>query len=362
MGSKQQPVYLYPSQNLDSGEAPPPEINEHMGSLIDLFEHLHSDRYDFFYKLFKLGEPVDSSEVVENSDHLLKSGLCIKEKNTLQSKYMIEKICDAFIITDFPHYKGEDRVLYLADDESGYFAKAIPDCRNYSVLDIGTGSGVLSIVACKRGAKSVTALDVNERALAFGKFNAVLNRCQDRINFVLEPVQKYKPAHPFDLVMSNPPFIATPPEGRYRKSGAAGSDGLDIQRGILLRLDDFMHSNSIFIMNILSPGDKLLSEIERLCLEKYYSERKRVVCTDLYGAPHDIAIIFKPFEDVIDVSKWKKEIEDKYTHIHSVFMEIIPDVGFSFLKRHQHPPLEKTREYGSWSAKYDDIQKSREFT
>ncbi len=44
-----------------------------------------------------------------------------------------------------------------------------------SVLDVGTGSGILAIVAAKRGAASVTAIDTDRRAIVTALANATAN-------------------------------------------------------------------------------------------------------------------------------------------------------------------------------------------
>jgi len=357
--ASQQPVLIYSNESLDEHVAPPLSMPGNIALLNAAFNRLYTERYDLFYRLFIVGEAIEYKEPDIDFNVYLGNGICLQKDALVQSKYMVDKICGVFILTDFPHYRGEDRVLYLADDETGYVANALPDCTDYSVLDIGTGSGVLSIIACIRGAKHVTALDVNKRAEAFARFNTALNGCQDLISFVMQPVAEFRAQRKYDFIVSNPPFIATPSDGQYRKSGAAGFDGLNIMRDILNRLDEFMHPHSSFMMNILSPGDDLLSEIEKLVLAKYRSQRKKITCTEIYGCAHDVDIIFTPFEGEQDLSQWKKQIAEKgYTHIHSVLLEMEPDLHRSS----QHPVLEKTEVYGSWEAKYHDIRISREFT
>lgn len=107
-------------------------------------------------------------------------------------------------------------------------------------LDLGTGCGIQAFHLL-RHARHVTATDISERALAFTRFNLLLNadtldldpeRLADRVELragsLLEPVA----GEQFDLVVSNPPFVITPrprsedPGDRftYRDGGLAGDE------------------------------------------------------------------------------------------------------------------------------------------
>lgn len=95
------------------------------------------------------------------------------------------------------------------------------------VLDLGTGSGIQALHASLH-AREVIATDVSLRALAFAEFNRVLNEppaaWELREGSLLEPVA----GEVFDLVVSNPPFVITPPDAphfEYRDGGMAG-DGI----------------------------------------------------------------------------------------------------------------------------------------
>ncbi len=82
---------------------------------------------------------------------------------------------------------------------------------NPSALDFGSGSGCLAItLAVKCPAAKVYALDISAEALAVARENAAKNKVLERIEFhhgngfsVLSAGGK------FDLIVSNPPYIAT---------------------------------------------------------------------------------------------------------------------------------------------------------
>ncbi len=99
-----------------------------------------------------------------------------------------------------------------------------------AVLDLGTGCGIQAMHAASHSA-SVVATDISERALAFAQFNTTLNgdhmggtAPRLRLGSMLEPVE----GEVFDLVVSNPPFVITPPGApsfEYRNTDIEG-DGV----------------------------------------------------------------------------------------------------------------------------------------
>lgn len=99
-----------------------------------------------------------------------------------------------------------------------------------TVLDLGTGCGIQALHAAGH-ARSVVGTDISQRALAFAAFNASLNepRLGDASlewlhGSMVEPVA----GRTFDLVVSNPPFVITPPgtpSFEYRNTDVEG-DGV----------------------------------------------------------------------------------------------------------------------------------------
>jgi predicted RNA methylase len=68
------------------------------------------------------------------------------------------------------------------------------------VIDIGTGSGILAILAARAGAK-VTAIDVNQESLAYAREAARLNGVDDNIDFVHTHFADFSPKEQADAVM-----------------------------------------------------------------------------------------------------------------------------------------------------------------
>lgn len=90
-------------------------------------------------------------------------------------------------------------------------------CRDKRVLEIGVGTGLLSLCALNRGAKAVVGTDINPAARANAIYNTKRFRWTDR--FECRLVTKAKPGayevirenERFDVIVSNPPWVDRKP-------------------------------------------------------------------------------------------------------------------------------------------------------
>jgi len=74
-----------------------------------------------------------------------------------------------------------------------------------NILEIGFGSGILSIVLAKLLAVKITACDINKKALKIAKDNAKIHKVDHLIKFVLKDFRELRGE--FDFIFSNPPYI-----------------------------------------------------------------------------------------------------------------------------------------------------------
>jgi SAM-dependent methyltransferase len=94
-------------------------------------------------------------------------------------------------------------------------------------LDLGTGNGIQALLAA-RHADRVVATDVNERALAYARFNVELNGATNvelRKGSLLEPVA----GESFDLVVANPPYVISPESSLVFRDSGLGRDHVSEQ-------------------------------------------------------------------------------------------------------------------------------------
>lgn len=75
--------------------------------------------------------------------------------------------------------------------------------------DMGTGCGIIPLIWCKGETKSVTAIDIQEKACNQLRKSLEINGMPDRINVVNADLRELKgklPFGTFDLVTMNPPY------------------------------------------------------------------------------------------------------------------------------------------------------------
>ncbi len=69
------------------------------------------------------------------------------------------------------------------------------------VVDIGTGSGVLAMLAAQAGAAEVTALDINKDSIEYAIMAARMNGLEDSINFLVGHFLDFRPEERYDVVI-----------------------------------------------------------------------------------------------------------------------------------------------------------------
>ena len=135
-----------------------------------------------------------------------------------------------------------------------------PEIARWSVLDLGVGSGaiLLSILAERPAAKGL-GVDISEDALAVARENAANLGLADRVALLRGDWTAGLGDNSFDLVVSNPPYIASAvietlePEVRDHEPRLAlegGTDGLDHYRTLAGE-----------ILRVLKPGGRFAVEI-----------------------------------------------------------------------------------------------------
>jgi len=119
-----------------------------------------------------------------------------------------------------------------------------------SVLDIGTGSGLIALMIAQRSSAQVTAIDIDSDAVKQSTENFRNSPWTQRLSAQKISVQEYADCslQKFDLIVSNPPFFIN------------SLKAPDAQRNTARHTDTLTHTD------LIKYSEKLLSNTGKICL------------------------------------------------------------------------------------------------
>ncbi len=117
-----------------------------------------------------------------------------------------------------------------------------------TVLDIGTGTGLVAIMAAQRGAGRVTAVDIDSDAAGQARANAANSPWADRIDVVCSDIALFNEGFRYDRIVCNPPY--------FRDSLRSPDSGRNTAR----------HNDSLSFETLSACASRLLADDGRLCL------------------------------------------------------------------------------------------------
>lgn len=92
------------------------------------------------------------------------------------------------------------------------------DIHGKTILDIGTGCGIIALTTKKRGASYVLGVDINESAIASAETN-LRNNFSDTQGIEFQQGDLYQSVTcKFDIIVSNPPYFKDLPNSPYAEN------------------------------------------------------------------------------------------------------------------------------------------------
>lgn len=153
-----------------------------------------------------------------------------------------------FTIQDYRiNIQGDPLVFYPSPHGTHGLGKNIKVKKGESVLDIGTGTGVLAILAAKMGGK-VLAVDILKKAIECAKQNMLLNK----VNVDIRQSNLFQkvPRKKFDVIIANVPQELLSPKiiKSFKKEVVIGmygqGDGSFLLKRVLSQAKEFMKPTS----------------------------------------------------------------------------------------------------------------------
>ncbi len=126
------------------------------------------------------------------------------------------------------------------------------DFKNKTVLDFGTGTGILAILAEKMGAKEILAIDNDEWSIDNAKENLVLNHSK---NITIQQAETIASGNKYDVILANINLnVILASMNAIKKACNAGG---------LVLLSGFLNTDEVLIKASLSSNGLTLNNITR---------------------------------------------------------------------------------------------------
>ena len=169
------------------------------------------DQCKLLAEIFLYNSSYDSKAVFKHCyevyDLIMKYAIVDGPKITFP--YRIVPVHNLYLLADPLKARNKYTVFLFRDSIflSSYILEHI-SFSNLSVLDIGTGSGILAFVSVLKQANKVYGIDINERALHFASMNKEINEINADISWLNSSFEEFDEY--FDVCISNPPYMYFP--------------------------------------------------------------------------------------------------------------------------------------------------------
>jgi len=158
--------------------------------------------------------------------------------------------------------------VYEPAEDTFLLARNLSITKGERVLDMGTGCGILAVLAAEKAGK-VVAVDINPYAVACARKNAELNgvaaKVEARVGNLFEAVEADEK---FDLIIFNAPYL--PVEGKEGKSWiekawAGGKTGRAVIDRFISKASKYMAKNGriLLVQSSLSDVEKTLKQLSQ---------------------------------------------------------------------------------------------------
>ncbi len=167
-------------------------------------------------------------------------GIVVEIEGGWLSPFQLQMVNELYLFADRAGV-GRDTVMALGPTTEVLARASYPQSDIESALDLGCGCGVLALLLA-RVAGRVVGTDLNPRAIAMARLNAAMNGVENvsfRYGDLFAPVEGER----FELIVSQPPFLACADGDISVFFLHGGSRGDELTRRILAEMPDYLAEN-----------------------------------------------------------------------------------------------------------------------
>jgi release factor glutamine methyltransferase len=167
-----------------------------------------------------------------------------------------------------------------------------PEQAALRLIDVGTGSGCIALALARELPRAeIHATDISPAALEIARANAARHQLESRVQFHETDLLQGLGADPFDIVVSNPPYVGESEEDQVqlevrkfepRQAVFAGPTGLEVIARLIPQAGNALRPGGWLVLEI---SGTIASEVERLL--QGWNEVQ--IARDLQGVPRVIS-------------------------------------------------------------------------
>ncbi len=161
-----------------------------------------------------------------------------------------------------------------------------------NILDIGTGTGLLSLMAAQKSAAKITAVEIDNDAYLQAVENVKNSKFSDRIKiFHGDFLTFYKTCgEKYGYIISNPPFFENAFKSNdYKRNFARHTDSLPFEM-MIKGVKEIISENGFF--SVIIPFDKSLDFVRLCALSKLHLCKKITVYSKRNVPPFRVILTF----------------------------------------------------------------------
>ena len=165
--------------------------------------------------------------------------------------------------------------VYSPSDDSLLMISAVNPRPSQSVLEMGTGSGIISLHCAKLGCK-VTAADISEKALGCAKNNAKINNLD--IQFIQSDLFS-NITEEFDTIIFNPPYLSSENAQVLavddKRQLIGGEEGHELSVKFMEQaVQHLVPNGKIYLLTSTETSDKVIQHARKLFLTNKIKEQR----------------------------------------------------------------------------------------
>lgn len=204
----------------------------------------------------------------------------------------------------FKQFKvNQDQCGMKVTTDGCFFGAVIEPVAEGRILDIGTGTGLLSLMLAQRSTTHIEAIEIDDGAYHQAQANFSTSPWKDRLRVHHSPLQEFSTQVYYDQLVCNPPFFANSQQGKSNsKNLALHASTLSMDELLQYGRDLLKTTGSFWIMY---PEEEMNQLLEKSSAHGFFLSKEILVRNTEEGAI---------FRKIVKLTKAKPEQTERESY------------------------------------------------